>query len=66
MNLKLIHARKETYHTKMCTGEKTQLAVTEEAWVPVLPHSATNSSDLESVLHSPGLSILIYEERALQ
>ena len=50
----------------MCTGEKTQLAVTEEAWVPVLPHSATNSSDLESVLHSPGLSILIYEERALQ
>lgn len=36
MNLKLIHVRKETYHTKICTGEKTQLVVREEAWVPVL------------------------------
>lgn len=30
------------------------------------PHSAINSSDLESVLHSPGLKVLIYEETALQ
>lgn len=65
LNLSFIHVRKETYHTKICTREKTQLVWREETWLPALILSPT-SRDLENVIHSSGFSFLIYEGRVLK
>lgn len=61
MNLKFIHARKEKYHTKICTEKKTQLTVRQETWVPVLL-----LCDMGCDIYSPGLGFLMDEERVLK
>lgn len=61
MNLKFIHARKEKYHTKICTEKKTQLTVRQETWVPV-----PLLCDMGCDIYSPGLGFLMDEERVLK